>query len=89
MSKSIRPEGRLTLDTVAAQLDTLAQSLDGNSVTVDFSAVTEADSSAVALLLAWARQARERNVTLTLVAVPEGLRSLIAVYGVSDLLQVS
>lgn len=62
--------------------------LEGASV-IDLTAVPEADSSAVAVLLAWTRIANERKQALAIVGVPEGVRSLAALYGVAELLPLA
>lgn len=56
------------------------------TLTYDFSGVGEADSSALATVFCWLRVAKERGVTLHVAALPESMRSLAAVYGVSELL---
>ena len=45
------------------------------------------DSSAVALLLEWLRQAKARGTTLAFVNLPASLLALARLYGVSDLIQ--
>ncbi len=62
--------------------------LNGVSV-VDLADVAEADSSAVAILLAWARVASERKQALAIVGVPTSIRSLAALYGVAELLPLA
>lgn len=62
--------------------------LNGASV-VDLADVAEADSSAVAVLLAWTRIAGERGQALAIVGVPQSVRSLAALYGVADLLPLA
>ncbi|MBV8208688.1 MAG: STAS domain-containing protein [Burkholderiaceae bacterium] len=52
----------------------------------DLSNVQRCDSSAVALLLAWERAARERGVRLEFAGVPASLRSLAKLYGVDVLI---
>jgi len=89
MSESFRPQGPLTLDTVTRQVDALDGMSAQGEVVIDLSGVTETDSSAVALLLAWCRCARTRGQSVKLVAVPEGLRRLIAVYGLVELLPLA
>jgi phospholipid transport system transporter-binding protein len=54
----------------------------------DLSAVVSCDSSAVAVILAWLREGRARNVALELSGLPAGLVSLAAVYGVTPLLNL-
>ena len=87
MSQCICLSGALTLDTVTAHFNALERDLaQGAVLKVDFSAVTEVDSSAVALLLAWHRQAAEQGAVIQLTALPDGMRKLVAVYGLSELL---
>ncbi len=86
MSDPVRLSGTLTLDTVSSQINALDATLAQGAASVDFSGVTATDSSAVALLLEWSRRARARGVSLQLHAVPDSLRSLIAVYGLTELL---
>ena len=56
-------------------------------LTIDFSAITEVDSSAVALLLEWRREAGRRGKALHFENLPPNLLSLADLYGVTDLLQ--
>ena len=56
-------------------------------LTIDFSGITGVDSSAVALLLEWRRQALRRGKTLVFVNLPANLLALAALYGVADLIQ--
>jgi len=52
----------------------------------DFSAVTEADSSAIAVMLGWLRAAEQARSTVRFAHIPVGVRSLAELYGVSELL---
>jgi len=74
----------------AAELREAGESalLNGVSV-VDLGDVAEADSSAVAVLLAWTRIAGERGQALAIVGVPQSVRSLASLYGVADLLPLA
>lgn len=56
---------------------------------IDLSAVEEADSSALTVLFAWLRSARERGALLRVIHPPAGMLSLAALYGVSDLLPLA
>ena len=58
-----------------------------NRLTIDFAGITGVDSSAVALLLEWRRQALRRNKTLVFVNLPANLVALATLYGVADLIQ--
>ncbi len=52
----------------------------------DLSAVRQVDSSAVALLLAWQREAQARGARLALSGLPAALKSLATLYGVDELI---
>ncbi|MEY4730013.1 MAG: hypothetical protein RL020_1171 [Pseudomonadota bacterium] len=55
-------------------------------VVVDMSGVTEADSSAVSLLMELRRAAHTHSHKLSVVNLPDNVRSLAQLYGVTDLL---
>ena len=76
--------GPLTLGTVGALLDTAAWRLQAPETRVDLSAVTEADSSAIGLLLAWVRAARASERRIRFENLPANLCSLIALYEVGE-----
>lgn len=84
-------EGALSFETIPA---VLAQSVDyaargdlPERLTIDFAKVGAVDSSAVALLLEWRRQAMKRGKTLVFVNLPANLLALAGLYGVADLIQ--
>lgn len=52
----------------------------------DFSQVTEADSSALAVMLGWLRAASLSRSTVKFAQIPKGVLSLAELYGVIDLL---
>jgi phospholipid transport system transporter-binding protein len=56
-------------------------------LTIDFAAVTDVDSSAVALLLEWRREAARLGKGLNFVNLPANLLALAELYGVSGLIQ--
>jgi phospholipid transport system transporter-binding protein len=56
-------------------------------LTIDFSAITEVDSSAVALLLEWRREAVRRGKSLNFANLPANLLALAELYGVTGLIQ--
>lgn len=84
--QSIVLRGAVDSSTVAGLLDEGRARLAQGDAVVDFSAVTEADSAALSLLLDWQRVARQHGRTLSVTALPAGLRSLAQLYGVSELL---
>ena len=57
--------------------------------TFDLSAVEEADSSALTVIFAWLRTARERGATLHIAHPPASMISLAELYGVSDFLPLA
>ena len=79
-------EGPLTLDTVPALAGEIEPHLASGAAIVDFGGVTDIDSSAVALVLEWRRQAERRGVALRLANAPEALQNLAKLYGVLELL---
>lgn len=56
---------------------------------VDLARVTEADSAAVAVLLAWVRAAQELNQEISILGTPDNIRSLATLYGVAELLPLA
>ena len=58
-------------------------------LTIDFAAITAVDSSAVALLLEWRRQALQRGKTLEFVNLPANLLALAQLYGVEGLIDAN
>jgi phospholipid transport system transporter-binding protein len=55
-------------------------------LTIDFSGISSVDSSAVALLLEWRRQALARAKRLEFVNLPPNLLALARLYGVEELI---
>lgn len=55
----------------------------------DFSAVEEADSSAIAVMLGWLRTAAELRSTVRFAHIPPGVRSLAELYGLTELLPLA
>ena len=55
----------------------------------DFSEVTEADSSALAVMLGWLRAASFARSTIKFANIPNGVVSLAELYGVTELLPLA
>lgn len=53
---------------------------------IDLADVTDVDSSGIAVLLSWLRAAKTRGCSVTFFNIPQSMRNLAAVYGVTDLL---
>jgi phospholipid transport system transporter-binding protein len=81
-----RLQGPVTLATVQPLLEEGTRRFEGTEVRVDLSAVTDADSSAVALLLAWARDAAAHGRRIRFENLSKNLRSLIQLYELGELL---
>lgn len=62
------------------------QSTLPDCLAIDFSNVTEIDSSAVALLLHWRREAQRLQKALRYIHLPPNLLSLAQLYGVDELI---
>ena len=82
-------DGALTLGNAAALLREGNAAIAGGVRTVDLAGVGELDSSALALLLAWRREAKRLNRELELANLPEGLTTIARLYGVAELLSPS
>ena len=81
--------GALTLASVAAVLREGSTAIGQGVRTVDLGEVGELDSSALALLLAWLREAKQQNRELQFANLPQGLTTIARLYGVADLLPAS
>jgi phospholipid transport system transporter-binding protein len=55
----------------------------------DFSEVTEADSSAIAVMLGWLRAAEMLRSDVKFAQIPNGVRALAELYGVTELLPLA
>jgi phospholipid transport system transporter-binding protein len=80
--------GALTLASVAAALREGNAAIGEGVRTVDLGEVGELDSSALALLLAWLREAKQQNHGLSFANLPQGLTTIARLYGVAELLPV-
>lgn len=79
-------DGPVTLANVTTVLrEGYALLRDGVRV-IDLAGVTELDSSLLAALLAWLREARRHGRELAIVNRPQGLTTIARLYGVAELL---
>ncbi|MEO7744014.1 MAG: STAS domain-containing protein [Usitatibacter sp.] len=77
-----------TLPAVLAQSAEYAARTDlPDRLTIDFGGITAVDSSAVALLLEWRREAQRLKKVLEFVNLPANLLALATLYGVAELIQ--
>lgn len=92
----IRREGRrivvsgsVTLANVTAILEEGRRHLEEGVRTIDLGEVTDMDSSLLAAMLAWLRDAKSRSRELSFVNLPESLQTIARLYGVDGLLSLS
>ncbi len=76
----------LTVVNAKAALDQGLAAIKAGQTVFDLGTVKTADSSAVAVLLAWKRAARKAGAALSYVNLPASLQSLAALYGVDAFL---
>ncbi len=76
----------MTLSDATSLLAEGEAAVAANASTFDLAAVTEMDSSCLAVVFGWTRAANAAGKTLRLLNLPQNLLSLAAVYGVADLL---
>ncbi len=92
----IRREGRrlvlsgpVTLANVAGLLEEGRRHLDEGVRIVDLGEVGEMDSSLLALMLAWMRDAKARGRELGFIHLPPSLQTIARLYGVDGLIPVA
>jgi len=82
----VHVDGPVTLANVTRVLQAGYVELRAGARVIDLAEVTELDSSLLAALLAWLREARHRKAELVFAHLPEGLTTIARLYGVSELL---
>ncbi len=85
---------KIAADTITNQnamqvVQTGQSAIRAGDCVIDFSGVIRCDTAAVACVLAWLRVAHEMGTKLELLAVPDELRSLAKLYGVSALINAA
>ena len=87
----LAPTGALSFETLPAVLAESAQYTARTDLperlTIDFAGITAVDSSAVALLLEWRREALRLKKVLEFINLPANLLALATLYGVAELIQ--
>ena len=76
----------ITNDNAAALIELGAAAIRAGDLSIDLSSVKQVDSAAVALLLAWQRDANAAGTKVSFVSVPPALCSLATLYGMDDVL---
>ena len=78
--------GPVTLANVGEVLEEGQRHLGEDVRTIDLGEVTALDSSLLAVLLAWMREAQAHGRSIAFANLPEGLATLARLYGVDGLL---
>jgi len=81
--------GAMTLAAASELLATGSASLAEGETVFDLAAVTEVDSSSLAVIFGWLRAAQRQNRQMRIVNPPQDMLSLAEVYGVKDLLPLA
>lgn len=81
-----RVEGALTMSNAQARLDEGRTRAGAGALCIDFSAVTECDSAALALLLDWIRTARRAGHAVQVRGLLPSMKSLAELYGITELI---
>jgi phospholipid transport system transporter-binding protein len=81
-----RPALTLTMNNAQTVLEAGLHAIAAGQDSIDLSDLTMVDSAAVATLLAWQRAAHRQGKKLILHNFPANLQSLVALYGVDELL---
>lgn len=76
---------RISNDNVVGLLEQGLAAIRGGDLAFDLSAVKECNTAAVAMVLAWQREAGARGAALALTGLPANLQSLAQLYGVETL----
>ena len=82
----VEVSGPMTMPAAAGLLAEGEAAIASADPVFDLAAVTEMDSSCLAVVFGWMRAAKAAGKTLRLVNPPQNLLSLAAVYDVADLL---
>lgn len=92
-SEVLKIEGSLTFANLPRILDETRDFASRpdlpDALAIDLSAVSEVDSSAVALLLKWRREARRLGKRLEFINIPGNLAALAELYDVTELVQAT
>ncbi len=82
----VEVSGPMTMAGAAVLLAEGEAAIAADACAFDLAAVTDLDSSSLAVVFGWMRAARDGGKVVKLLNPPQNLLSLAEVYGVSDLL---
>jgi phospholipid transport system transporter-binding protein len=77
--------GPVTLSNVRRVVEEGERHIAEGVRTVDLSEVSEMDSSLLAAVFAWLRHARQRELEISFVNLPQALSTIARLYGVDEL----
>jgi phospholipid transport system transporter-binding protein len=83
-ANSLPPLESVTVANATAVLAQGVAAIRGGQRVIDLGGIKAVDSSAVAVLLAWQRAARDAGSTLSFTNIPANLCSLTTLYGVES-----
>ncbi len=79
----------LIIANARALLEAGRSALQSGEQVFDFAEVTEADSSALAVMLGWLRAAEAARASIRFANIPQGVSSLAELYGITELLPLA
>ena len=85
----LRVQGAINMGNVKSLLEAGLQQLGPELKEVDFSGLEEVDSSAISMVLEWLRVSQSRHLQLSVVNMPDNMKSLASLYGVLELIPIS
>ena len=80
------PTGPVVMENLLSLYKSGLSQVAAGDVVVDMAGVTDADSSAVSLLLELCRDARRHQHKLSVINLPDSVKSLAQLYGVSHMI---
>jgi len=86
---SLAVSGAMTLPLATALLAEGQAALVDTETIFDLAAVTDVDSSCIAVIFGWLREAERLGKTIRIAHPPQDLLTLAEVYGVTDLLPIA
>jgi phospholipid transport system transporter-binding protein len=86
VANAFKSGATLTHASARAALAAGLERIASGAAAVDCASLTQFDSSALAVLLAWRRAANARGITLDILNLPAALATLAQAYGVDTLL---
>ena len=81
--------GSVTINNVVALVAQGIALLDRDNLVIDLAQVSEVDSSAICMLLEWQREAGRRNCRICFDNMPQNLKGLTQLYGVSEFIHMA